>query len=145
MQPALLEDAAVPGSGKGSAFHIVSDTPVSAYDIVPYGGAFSYLPSATLLFPTASWGTNSIAVAPRTDGLGSQWAMVVAAEDGTKLRVAPRNALPGSETLPSAPSGEVTEYALDAGQSIQWLDVALEGLDPNGAVFQSDKPVGLWT
>jgi hypothetical protein len=143
--PALLEDAAVQGSGRGSAFHIISDTPLSAYDILPYGGALSFLPSATLLFPAASWGTNSIAVAPRSDGLGAQWAMVVAQEDGTKLRVAPQDTLPEGANLPPAPGGQVTEYTLDAGETIQWLDVALTGVEPSGAVFESDKPVGLWS
>ena len=47
--PALPQDAAVHGSGKGTAFHVVSDTPVSAYDLLPYGGASSYLPSGSLL------------------------------------------------------------------------------------------------
>lgn len=142
--PALLEDAAVQGSGRGSAFHIVSDTPLSAYDILPYGGALSFLPSASLLLPAASWGTNSIAVAPHSDGLGSQWALVVAQEDGTKLRIAPPDPLPGGATLSAAPAGEVTEYTLDSGETLQWLDVALTGVEPSGAVFQSDKPVGLW-
>jgi hypothetical protein len=145
LPPALLADAAIQGSGRGSAFQIVSDTPLSAYDILPYGGALSYLPSATLLLPAKSWGTNSISVAPRGDGLGSQWALVAAGAEGATLRVAPRAALPGGPSLPSAPSGKVTEYVLGAGESVQWLDVDLAGVDVSGAVFESDKPVGLWT
>ena len=79
--PAVLQDAAIEGSGRGSAFHVVSDTPLSAYDILPYGGASSYLPSATLLLPAAAWGTNYIALGPRGDGYGELWATLVAHED----------------------------------------------------------------
>src|SRR5262249_1375410 len=38
---------------------------VSAYDILPYGGALSYLPSAELLLPTTAWGTNYVAAGPQ--------------------------------------------------------------------------------
>lgn len=144
--PALLEDAAIQGPGKGSAFHIVTDTPVSAYDIVPYGGASSYLPSATLLLPAASWGTNYVAIAPRNDQTGSLWSLIVASEDHTQVKVAPRESLPGSASLASAPAGQVTTYSLNAGESIQWLDANFKPtIDPSGTIFQSDKPIGLWT
>jgi len=66
--PAVEEDAAIQNSGRGTAFRIVSDTPLSAYDILPYGAAASYLPSATLLLPATAWGTNYIA-SPRPTGL----------------------------------------------------------------------------
>ena len=144
--PALPADAAVAGSGKGSAFHVVSDTPVSAYDILPYGGAFSYLPSATLLLPATAWGTNYIGVTPRNDGSGSLWALVVSREDGTHVSVAPTGDLPGGGAIAPAPVNAVTSYLLNAGESIQWLDAAPGSLvDPTGTVFQSDKPIGLWT
>src|SRR5262249_20358015 len=55
--PAVLQDASIQGSGAGTAFHVVSDTPLTAYDIMPYGGALSYFPGATLLVPSTSWGT----------------------------------------------------------------------------------------
>jgi hypothetical protein len=45
--PAYVGDAAVHGTGQGNAFELSSDTPVTVYDIVPFGGAESYLPSGT--------------------------------------------------------------------------------------------------
>jgi hypothetical protein len=138
--PAVLEDAAVHGSGTGVAFHVASDTPVSSYDILPYGGALSYLPSATLLFPSTAWGTNYIGVAPHPESGGTLWVTVVGAEDNTKLQIAPLQALPGGGTVPMAPAGETTEVTIGKGEIVQWA-----GGDPTSAVLQSDKPVGVWT
>jgi hypothetical protein len=143
--PAVLQDAAVGGSGIGSAFHVESDTPVTAYDILPYGGATSYLPSATLLFPSTAWGTNYVAVAPHNTGSGSLWAMVVATEDNTTIDVAPTTDLLGGGGLATAPAGQVTSIVLNAGEMAQWLDPAIGAMDPTSAVFQGDKPFGLFT
>src|SRR5690606_17152765 len=54
----------VDASGRGFNFHVSSDIPLTAYDIAPFGGALSYIPSAELLFPTSAWGTNYVAVLP---------------------------------------------------------------------------------
>jgi hypothetical protein len=144
--PALLDDAAVQGSGKGSAFHVVSDTPVSAYDIVPYGGAASYLPSATLLLPAPGWGTNYVMVTPRNDGSGSLWALIVADQNDTHVTVAPAQTLPAGGTLGEALADKVTTYTLNAGDIAQWLDASFNStFDPTGTIVESDKPVGLWT
>ncbi|APR81529.1 Hypothetical protein A7982_06878 [Minicystis rosea] len=144
--PAVLADAAVEGSGKGFAFKVESDTPVQAYDILPYGGAHTYLPSATLLFPTSAWGTNYYAIAPHNTGSGSLWAAVVAAEDGTQVTIAPTTTLPGGGGIVDAPVGQTTQYTLDAGEILQWLNPGFnQPTDPTGAVLQSDKPIGLWT
>jgi hypothetical protein len=143
--PAVLEDTAVPGAGKGAAFRVKTDVPVRAYDILPYGGATSYLPSATLLFPNASWGTNFVAVAP---ALGSQsdgrFALIVAREDNTTVKVAPKSAFPGGGGIAPAPANESTEYTLNAGEIIQWSGLN-HPMDPTSAIFESDKPIGLWT
>jgi hypothetical protein len=144
--PAILQDAAVQSSGKGTAFHVLVDTPVSAYDILPYGGAKSYLPGATLLFPGTAWGTNYVALAPHQSVAGAVWAMLVASEDNTTLQVLPKTNLPGGGGIAAAPAGQATSYTLNRGEMIQWLDPTFGGpVDPTGAIFQSDKPVGLWT
>jgi hypothetical protein len=146
--PALLEDGAVSGSGRGAAFHVVSDTPVSAYDILPFGGAASYLPSATLLFPATAWGTNYYAIAPHNPS-GSLWAAVIANHDGTTVKVATSITLPGGGGIDPAPAGLTTEYKLDAGEVLQWLDpdslISQTIVDPTGAIFESDKPIALLT
>ena len=93
--PALSQDggSAVAGSGIGQAWKIVSDTPISLYDILPYGGAKSYLPSAEVVLPTTAWGTNYIAVLPK-DSQGPPWGQLVAAENNTAIELLATTALP---------------------------------------------------
>ncbi len=138
--PALLTDTAVPATGVGQAFHVTSDVPLSAYDINPYGGALSFLPSASLMFPATSWGTNHMAIAPQLSG-SPMFAMVVAREDNTTIQVAPASGFPGGNGVAPAPAGQTTQYTLNAGQILQWSG----DLDPSAAIFASDKPIGLWT
>ncbi len=139
--PALLEDAAISGSGAGSAFLVVSDTPVTAYDIMPYGGALSYLPSASLLVPSTSWGTNYYAVAPHPAGGGELWMLVVGGADGTTVTAAPAATLPGGgSTPPTLNAGQMTTFTVNAGQTLQWI-----GADPSGTVLQATHPIGVFT
>jgi len=143
--PAVLEDTAVSGAGKGKAFRVVTDRPVRAYDILPYGGASSYLPSATLLFPATSWGENFVANAPeqgaQNDG---RFALVVANEDGTTVKVAPKTDFPGGMGVDPAPANVTTEYTLNAGEILQWSGLS-HPMDPTAAIIESDKPIALWT
>jgi hypothetical protein len=139
--PALAMDAAIQGGGMGTAFHVVVDTPVTAYDILPYGGAKSYLPSASLLYPATAWGTNYYVVAPHADsnGMGKLWMMLVGAFDGTKVTLGPAMTLLGGGGLPNAPSGVGTVITLDAGQTAQYI-----GIDPTSAVLESSQPIGVF-
>ncbi|HEY0468822.1 MAG TPA: IgGFc-binding protein, partial [Polyangiaceae bacterium] len=161
--PAIEEDAAIWSTGRGLAFHITSDTPLSAYDIAPYRDLDAGAASATLLLPAPTWGTNYIAVAPNpvldlesavNPIPGRLWTTIVAMEDETTVRVSPSVPFPSapSGTLPSvAPAavGAVTEYKLQAGEAIQWQQAVADGMqqspDPSGSVFESEKPFGLWT
>lgn len=120
----------------GAAFHITTSVPVSAYDILPYGGARSFLPSAELLLPTTAWGTNYVTggAAP-TSGPG--WGQIVAAMDNTTVQIKPTVALPAGTGVAAAPAGTTTSYTLNAGQYIQWQDAG----DMAGSVITSTNPV----
>jgi hypothetical protein len=154
---AVVGSTFIRDAARGAAFHVYSDTPVSAHHILPYGaGHFpANYTSASLLLPTTSWSTNYIITAPRMFGaewrtsyfdLEQLWASIVAQEDDTTVKVLPPTSLLGGDRLEEAPAGEVTEYTLAAGEVIQWLDrVVLSGFDPTGTVIESDKPIGLWT
>jgi hypothetical protein len=138
---AYMQDGAVQGPGAGTAFHVVSDTPITAYDIMPYGGALSYLPSASLLYPSTAWGTNYYAVAPHTDGGGLLWMMVVGSQDGTMVTASPTTALPGSgSTPPSLPASTSTTFTVNKGQVLQWI-----GADPTSTVLSATSPIGVFT
>lgn len=127
-------------TGRGQAWHIVASYPVTAYDILPYGGAKSYLPSAELLFPTTAWGTNYFGIVPLRGSAAPQWGQVVANEAQTEVTVFPSVALPGGSqgaTVAPAPANQQTKYTLGPGEYIQWQ----ESNEMSGTIIQSNKPV----
>ncbi len=152
--PALSMATAVKNTDVGAAWHIATGAPVSAYDILPYGGASSLLPSAELLFPTSAWGTNYITVVPKLASGGNdsepgpQWAQILAMTDGTQVKVVPTVALPGNgTTVPAAPANAVTTFTLNAGEFIQWQNpytFASPGAAPmemSGSILSSNFPI----
>lgn len=144
--PALSqsEGSALPGSGsgydvtgRGQAWHITTSLPVTSYDILPYGGAKSYLPSAELLFPSTAWGTNYFGIVPLRGSSAPQWGQLVAANDNTNVTVFPNVALPSGVSVAAAPANTATKYTLKAGEYIQWQ----ESNEMSSTVIQSDQPV----
>jgi hypothetical protein len=147
--PAISQSngTAVPGSNNGSssvtargaAFHVSTDIPVTVYDILPYGGASSYLPSAELVLPTTAWGTNYLGIVPPRGNFGfPQWGQIVAAQDGTTVTVLPNVTLPSGTNVTTAPQNVATTYTLSAGEYVQWQD----SNEMSGTVIQSNNPVG---
>jgi hypothetical protein len=134
----------IPATGMGLAWHVTTDVPVTAYDILPYGGATSYYPSAELLIPTTAWGTNYYGVVP-SQGLyaakAAQWGQVVAKEENTVVTVVPTVTLPSGASggiVGAAPAGALTRYVLNAGQYLQWQNSE----EMSGTIISSDRPVG---
>lgn len=142
--PGFAGDPSVPATGKGSAFHITSSAPVVAYDIYPYGGAKSYVSSATLLVPTSAWGTNYIAAdAFKQDtvySVGAPSLQAVALEDATSITINPVAAIAGGNGVAASPAGTPVTYSLDQGQVLQLV----QGPELAGSPVQSDKPISLW-
>jgi hypothetical protein len=123
-------------TGIGTSWHITTSYPVSAYDILPYGGASSYLPSAELLLPTTAWGTNYVTGGPQRSS-GPGWGQIVASMDNTQVMITPTVSLPGGNGVNAAPASTTTTYTLNAGQYVQWQDSG----DMAGSVIQSTNPV----
>lgn len=126
-------------TGRGTAWHIVTDIPVSAYDMVPYGGAKSFLPSAELLFPTTAWGKNYVAVLPRAT-TGPPWGQIIGSVDGTTVSIVPTSALPSGTNVAGAQPNQLTQYQLNAGEFIQWQTSGVNG-DMTGSILSSDQPI----
>ena len=126
-------------TGYGTAFHVETDVPVTAYDILPVGGARSFFPGATLLLPTTAWDDAYVAVVPPGGRLGGSglWGQVVAATDGTTVTVTPTVDLPSGSSVQAAPAGVSTKFTLDAGEFLQWGGAG----DMTGTVVTSDKPI----
>ncbi|MEX1368298.1 MAG: IgGFc-binding protein [Nannocystaceae bacterium] len=135
--PAVLGDTAVHGTGTGTAFELSSDTPIQVYDIIPYGGAPTYLPSASLLLPTSAWGHDYVVVTPHEPD-GTLWLSAVAGLDDTTVSLLSTVGMqPG--TLADPPVGVVTQTTIDAGQVLQWHGLG----DPSGTIITADKPIGV--
>ncbi|AKU93793.1 hypothetical protein AKJ09_00457 [Labilithrix luteola] len=141
----VLSSAAVRGSGKGTMFHIRSSAPVTAYDIYPYGGAKSYFPSASLLLPTSSWGTEAVAAdgyhtggEQAARGVGT-WFQVLASQDDTHVKIRPTLDLQSVAGAPIVKQGEVGEYLLQRGEFLQFAGVQ----DADGTGVEADKPVAV--
>ena len=142
----ISTDSAVTTTGMGNAFHITTSAPIVAYDIYPYGGASSFVSSATLLLPTPSWGTNVIAAdaypdEPALDFVnGMPFIQIVAAEDNTKVTIAPTVDIVGGNGVAPTPKGQLGNYSLNRGQVLQLLQPG----ELAGSAVQSDKPISLW-
>ena len=111
--PAVNIDPILHGTTKTKAFHLTSDTPVSAYSSFPYGGAESYYPSSTLLLPVASWDKSYIAVSTGKFGPiemsnnDKRTLQIVANEDGTEVSMRPNANIDEGTGVASAGPGEV--------------------------------------
>lgn len=153
--PALLQGTAVQGTGTGTAWHITTTFPVSAYDILPFGGASSFLPGATLLYPTTAWGTNYIAALPKL-GSGNQasnggphWGQIVAFQNGTSVDIVPTVNLPSGTGVTAATMNVKQTYTLSAGQFIQWQPGYMWNsspaeqtpMDMSGSIISSNNPI----
>lgn len=136
-------DPAVHGTGLGKAFRIRTSSPTVAYDIYPYGGGSSAVTSATLLLPTSAWDVNYVAVnayAKTTINQGTPFVEIVAHQDATNVTVRPVVAIEaGSGVQGSAAQTPVT-YSLNAGQVLQFTQVA----ELSGSPISADKPIGVW-
>lgn len=102
-----------------SAFHLTTDAPVSAYSLFPYGGATSYLPSATLLLPTPSWDTNYLLVDGWNSNASYPFVQIVAQEDGTEVRIRPRVDILDGKGVVGGIRGSITKWTLARGQVLE--------------------------
>jgi hypothetical protein len=143
---ALTFDPIRHGTLKTRAFHLKTDAPVAAYSIFPYGGAKSYVPTATLLLPVSSWDKSYVAVSPAKFGLATDPTMdrrtlqIVANEDDTKVAMRPTADIAQGEDVPPAAADEITEWTLSRGQVLQ----ITQERSASGSPFSANKPVGLF-
>jgi len=133
-------------TGRLRSFHIQSDFPVSAYDIIPFGGARSFLPGSTMVLPTTAWGKNYVLVMPfvyEVPFLGGQggpvYSQIVAAQNDTVVEVRPKWDMAPGDGVDEAKAGVVTKYTLQAGEAIQWSNLSQKH---PGSVLLSNKPIG---
>jgi len=137
------QTASLIGTGKTQAFHIVTDAPVVAFDIYPYGGGSTAVASGTLLLPTSVWTDNYVGITAYPPGFGSgSWISVVAQENGTDFTIVSPAAILGGGGVMSAPANTPTKYSLNKGEIIQFQQSTMPDL--SGSPIQATKPIGVW-
>ncbi|AKU96512.1 hypothetical protein AKJ09_03176 [Labilithrix luteola] len=144
---ALNGDPITHGTARTKAFSIKTDAPVSAYSIYPYGGAKTFIPSATLLLPTSSWKTNYVAVNgwPFTrdiynNPLGSPTLQIVATSDDTEVSMRPKLDIYDGVDLIGGAAGQRVTWKLSRGEVIQIAQVE----ELTGSPIESNKPIGVF-
>jgi len=145
--PATYANPLPNGTGFGSSFHLTTTAPVSLSAIFPYGGAQSFIASATLLLPVATWGTEHIIVNaweqlthPLQQHAGGPSAQIVASEDDTEITIVPKRDIQDGVGFTGAPANIPVTYRLAKGQLLQ-IDQAQE---LSGSIVRSNKPTSVF-
>jgi hypothetical protein len=144
--PAIVGDAALHGTGIGTAFHVATNVPVVAYQMLPYGGGSARVTGATLLLPTNVWDTNYLAANAypiwqlSADDRGQPTLAIIAQQDDTHVTLAPTAAiLPGDAGLPGTPANTPITYTLSHGQYLQFSQDA----ELTGTPIVADHPIAV--
>lgn len=143
--PAINNSTLIAGTGQGPAWRVQSDVPVGAYDMMPYGGAPSFFPSAQLVLPTSVFGETYVVMnAPvgTASSPGPNWVQIVATEDGTSVRIRPTQDFTGRGALPSIPRGTTGEVILGAGEVAQFE--VRGSADLSGTLIVAARPVAVF-
>jgi len=141
---AVSQETGVVGTGIGEAFHITTDYPVVAYQIVPYGGGQAGVTSASLLLPTSAWDTNYIAInayKASTQVTGGYPSLAILAhQDNTEVTILPKADIVAGTNVAGAMAGMPAKYNLKAGQFLQ----ITQPEELTGSPIQSNNPVAVF-
>ncbi len=143
MTPAISGDASLHGTGLAQAFHIKTNVPVVAYQMLPYGGGRARVTGSTLLLPTSAWDVNYVVAdaysAPTmfTEPRAGPATVVVAAQDATHVTFKPTADILGGPGVPATQAGVPVTYTLDRGEYLQ----VTQPTELTGSAVQSDKPI----
>ncbi|HEY3807192.1 MAG TPA: IgGFc-binding protein [Kofleriaceae bacterium] len=137
----------VHGTGVGTAFHILTDTPVVAYQMLPYGGGKAAATGASLLIPTSAWEMNYIAVSAWDDSgvvfpinVGGPSHDIVAMSDNTTVTMRPLSAISAGTGVAAGAANTPWSMTLNRGQYVQ-----LTQSNPlSGSPITSSAPVGVF-
>ncbi|MBX3215535.1 MAG: IgGFc-binding protein [Labilithrix sp.] len=141
VEPAFRGDPIRHGTARTRAFRLTADAPVTAYSIFPYGGAKTYVPTATLLLPVSSWSTNYLAVTTaHADRSAPRLLQIVASEDGTDVWIAPKADIADGVDVAGTARGVPKMWTLARGDVLQ----IVQRDDLAGSAIDSSKPVGVF-
>ena len=131
------------GTGIGQGFHVRTDVPVVAYQMLPYGGGSAAVTGATLLLPTSAWDKNYVAVNAYATSkeISVNTSMdIIASEDDTVVTILPRVDVVAGGGLPGGKAGVPMDVKLGKGQVLQ----ITQREELTGSPVESTKPIGLF-
>ncbi|AKU97799.1 hypothetical protein AKJ09_04463 [Labilithrix luteola] len=133
--PAVLSGLTSSSTGIGTSFHLKTSKPVSLVAMYPFGGATTFLPSATLLLPVVTWGKQHLIVNPWEGGEGMT-TQIVASEDETEITILPTHEIQNGTGVKGAAAKVPATYRLGKGQHLQFV----QSSDLSGSIVESTKP-----
>jgi hypothetical protein len=143
-------DVASKATSKGNAVELTTTVPATVYDIYPYGGKLSYMPSATLLLPTTAWDTNFVATTMSEEPSSGSAGQVpgidfVAQQDGTQVTLLPTTNVTALNGVAGATKNTPVTYNLNKGEQLRLMQaIDGSGNDLSGSIIQSNYPIGVW-
>ena len=144
-------DVASKATSKGNAVELTTSVPATVYDIYPFNGQLSFMPSATLLLPTTAWDTNFVATTMSEDPSGGFNAGqvpgidFVAQQDGTQVTLLPTTNVTALNGVAGATKNSPVTYNLNKGEQLRIMQaVDGSGNDLSGSIVQSNFPIGVW-
>ncbi len=141
------EDVEPNGTSLANALELKTSVPAVVYDIYPFGGASSYMPSATLLLPTTAWDTNYVTTTMSEWNAGNSIPGIdfVGMQDNTTVTLLPTTDITAANGVAGAKKGVPITYKVNKGQLLHLMQaVDGAGNDLTGSVVQSSNPIGVW-
>jgi hypothetical protein len=132
-------------TGRSAGFHITTDRPIVAYQMLPYNAASASTTGATLLLPTPAWDTNYVAVtaAPPAKWMGMDIPpsmTIIAKENQTAVKILAKQLIKQGINVAEVPANTVGTYLLNAGETIEFI----QSEDLTGSPIEADKPIGVF-
>lgn len=132
-------------TGRAKGFHIETDRPVVAYQMLPFNAAYSATTGATLLLPTSAWDVNYVAVNAYAQAFWQGMSIppsmtLIAKEDDTTVTILPKVDIKQGLDVPAIPANSAGKLKLNAGETVE----IIQSEELSGSPIQSDKPIGLF-
>ncbi|MBN9164041.1 MAG: IgGFc-binding protein [Myxococcales bacterium] len=135
--PATFAEGLPSGTGIGTSYRLTTKAPVGVSTVYPFGGAASFIPSATLLFPVATWSKQHIIVNGWEVGPGGRpAAQIIASEEDTEVTILPKRDIQDGVDVVGGPARVPVTYRLGKGQLLQLV----QGDELTGSIVESTKP-----
>ena len=135
-KPAIEADFGTFNSAIGDAFRLASDVPVGLTSMYPYGGAASFIPSATLVFPVSAWAKEHVVVNGWEATYGNPMTQIYASEDDTEVTLIGKVNVGNGSGFKGAAAGDPMTIRLQKGQFAQIVQTA----ELTGSLVFSNKP-----